>query len=90
MTLATQTWPRGEVPGLGLTDEGVGLLRGWIVISWPQGLIELIEYSYQQGASSFLEAYLERTSKLRVLGLEEFGMGDCWGPSSSEGPQKHD
>jgi hypothetical protein len=41
-----------------------------------QGLIELIEYSYQQGTSSFLEAYLEITSKLRVLGLEKFGMGD--------------
>jgi hypothetical protein len=41
-----------------------------------QCLIELIEYSYQQGASSFLEAYLERTSKLSVLGLEQFGMGD--------------
>jgi hypothetical protein len=41
-----------------------------------QGLIELIEYSYQQAASSFLEAYLERTSKLSVLGLEQFGMGD--------------
>jgi hypothetical protein len=26
-----------EVPGLGLTDEDVGLLRGWIVISWPLG-----------------------------------------------------
>jgi hypothetical protein len=39
-------------------------------------LIELIEYSYQQGASSFSEAYLERTSKLSVLGLEQFGMGD--------------
>jgi hypothetical protein len=35
-----------------------------------QGLIELIVYSYQQGASSFSEAYLERTSKLSVLGLE--------------------
>jgi hypothetical protein len=53
------------------------------VISWPwdgdilpQGLIELIEYSYQQIASSFLEVYLERTSKLSVLGLEQFGMGD--------------
>jgi hypothetical protein len=53
------------------------------VISWPlgwdilaQGLIELVEYSYQQGASSFSEAYLERTSKLSVLGLEQFGMGD--------------
>jgi hypothetical protein len=40
-----------------------------------QGLIELIEYSYQQGASSFLEAYLERTTMLSVLGLEQFGMG---------------
>jgi hypothetical protein len=53
------------------------------VISWPlgwdilaQGLIELIEYSYQQGASSFSEAYLERTSKLSVLDLEQFGIGD--------------
>jgi hypothetical protein len=34
-----------------------------------QGSIELIEYSYHQGAS-FSEAYLERTSKLSVLGLE--------------------
>jgi hypothetical protein len=74
---------RGDVPGLGLTDEDVGLLRGWIVISWPlgwdilaQGLIELMEYSYQQGASSFSEAYLERTSKLSVLGLEQFGMSN--------------
>jgi hypothetical protein len=68
---------------LGLSDEDVGLLRGWIVISWPldgdilvQGLIELIEYPYKQGASSFLEAYLERTSKLSLVGLEQFGMGD--------------
>jgi hypothetical protein len=25
--LDTQTWPRGDVPGLGLTDKDVGLLR---------------------------------------------------------------
>jgi hypothetical protein len=31
--LDVQMWPRGDVPGLGLTDEDVGLLRGWIVIS---------------------------------------------------------
>jgi hypothetical protein len=36
-TLDTQAWLRGEVPGLGLTDEDVSLLRGWIVISWPLG-----------------------------------------------------
>jgi hypothetical protein len=42
-TLDTQTLLRGEVPGLGLTDEDVGLLRGvdcdilapGMVISWP-------------------------------------------------------
>jgi hypothetical protein len=27
-TLDTQTWLRGEVPRLGLTDEDAGLLRG--------------------------------------------------------------
>jgi hypothetical protein len=64
---------------LGLTDEDVGLLRGVdcdilalvdgdIIV---QGLIEIIEYSYQQGAYSFLEACLERTSRLSVLGLEQ-------------------
>jgi hypothetical protein len=53
------------------------------VISWPkdddilaQDLIELIEYSYQQCASFFSKVYLERTSKLSVLGLEQFGMSD--------------
>jgi len=43
-TLDIQTWPREEVPGLGLTDEDVGLLRGVdcdilaprMVISWPK------------------------------------------------------
>jgi hypothetical protein len=33
IALGIHTWPRGEVSGLGLTDEDVGLLRGWIVIS---------------------------------------------------------
>jgi hypothetical protein len=26
-----------EIPGLGLTNEDISLLRGWIVISWPLG-----------------------------------------------------
>jgi hypothetical protein len=26
------------IPGLGLTNEDVSLLREWIVISWPQGM----------------------------------------------------
>ena len=48
-TLDIQTCPRGEVPGLGLTDEDVGLLRGVdcdiLALGWDvlaQGLIELI------------------------------------------------
>jgi hypothetical protein len=36
-TIDTKTWLRGEVPRLGLTDDDVSLLRGWIVISWPLG-----------------------------------------------------
>jgi hypothetical protein len=31
--LDVRTWPRGDVPGLGLTDRDVSLLRGWIVTS---------------------------------------------------------
>jgi hypothetical protein len=53
-TLDTQTWPREEVPGLGLTDEDVDLLRGVdcdIMATMDgdiqaHGLIELIKYSY--------------------------------------------
>jgi hypothetical protein len=72
---------------LELTDNDASLLRGWIVDILAlvdgdilaQGLIELIVYSYQQGASSCSEAYLERTSKLSVLCLDQFGMGDRLG-----------
>jgi hypothetical protein len=61
------------LPILGLTN------RLWYPGPWDgdvlaQGLIEWIEYPYQQGASSFMEAYLERTSKLSELDLEQFGM----------------
>jgi hypothetical protein len=37
-----------------------------------QGLTGLIGYSYQQVATSFPEAHLERTPKLSVLGLERW------------------
>jgi hypothetical protein len=70
-TLDTQTWPRGGGSWLGLTEEGVSLLRGVDCDILAHGLIGSIEYSYQQGASSFLEAYLERTSRLSLLGLEK-------------------
>jgi hypothetical protein len=82
-TLDTQTWLRGEVPGLGLTNENVGLLRGCIVISWTLGwwypglrLNRINRVSIPTRCIFFSKAYLERTSKLNVLGLEQFGMGD--------------
>jgi hypothetical protein len=37
---------KGGIPGLGLTDEDVDLLRGVDCDILVQGLIELIEYSY--------------------------------------------
>jgi hypothetical protein len=51
--LDIRTWPRGDVPGLGLTDEDVGLLREVDHDILSQGLIGLIEYSYHQGIPFF-------------------------------------
>jgi hypothetical protein len=72
LVLDIQTWPRRDVPGLGLTDEDVGLLRGVDCDILVQGLIELIEYSYHQGILSFPEAQLKRTLGLSVLDMEQF------------------
>jgi hypothetical protein len=69
--LDVRTWPRGDVPGLGLTDEDVGLLRGLDCDILTQGLIGLIEYLYHKGIPSFLEAHLQRTPGLSVLGPEQ-------------------
>jgi hypothetical protein len=57
----------------GVDCDILALMDGVILV---QGLIELILYLYKQGASSFLEAYLERTSRLSKLGLEKTWMGD--------------
>jgi hypothetical protein len=35
----------------------------------PQGLIELLEYSYQQGASSFSEAYPKKNLQVKCAWL---------------------
>jgi hypothetical protein len=66
MTVDTDVAKR-QVSSLGLTDKDISLLRGVDCDFLAQGLIELIEYSYQQG-----EAYLKRTSGLSVLGSEQF------------------
>jgi hypothetical protein len=73
--LDVRTWPRGDVPGLGLTDKDVGLLRGVDRDIPAQGLIRLIEYSYHQGIPSFPEAHLQITPGLSVLAPEQFQDG---------------
>jgi hypothetical protein len=60
-------YKNGMLPPKGSKCDILALGDGDILV---QGLIKLIEYSYQQGASCFSEAYLERTSKLSGLGLE--------------------
>jgi hypothetical protein len=67
--------PRGDVPGLGLTDEDVSLLRGVDCDILSQGLIGLTEYSYHQGIPSFPEVHLQRTPGLSVLDSEQFQDG---------------
>jgi hypothetical protein len=68
-------WPRGDVPGLGLTNEDVGVLRGVDCDILAQGLIGLIEYSYHQGIPFFPEAHLQGTLRLSVFGPEQFQDG---------------
>jgi hypothetical protein len=73
--LNVRTWLREDVPGLGLTDGDVGLLRGVGCDILAQDLIGLIEYLYHQGIPSSLEAQLQRTSGLSVFGPEQIQDG---------------
>jgi hypothetical protein len=70
--LDVRTWPRGDVPGLGLTDEDIGLVKGVDCDILAQGLIGLIEYSYHQGIPSFPKAHMQGTPGLSVFGPEQF------------------
>jgi hypothetical protein len=57
---------------LGLTDGDVGLLTGLDCDILAQGLIGLIEHSYHQGITSFLEVQLQRTTGLSVFEPKQF------------------
>ena len=69
-----RTWPRGDVPGLGLIDEDVDLLRGEDVTPSP-GLNRINRRLIPTSCNFFPEAHLQRTLKLSVLGLEQFRDG---------------
>ena len=66
---------RGKFMDWGLTDEGVGLLRGKGCEILAQDSIGLIGYSYQQVATSFPKTHSKRTLRLSVLGSEQFEDG---------------
>jgi hypothetical protein len=79
-TLDTQTWLRGEVPGLGLADEDVDLLRGVdydilaLGMGYPGPRLNIINRVIISTRCIFFFGSLSRrTSKLSVLGLEKFG-----------------
>jgi hypothetical protein len=71
--LDLRTWPRGDILGLVLTDEDVGLLRGVDCDILTQGLIGFIEYSYHQGIPSFLKAQLKRALDVRYAANWMYG-----------------
>ena len=65
-SLLLQCWLHRTVPNLDVLES---------CDTPAQGLIGLIGYSYQQVATSFPEAGLQRTPRLSVLGPEQFGDG---------------
>ena len=52
----------------------IGVGGGFEILA--QGLIGMIEYSYQQVATSFPDAHSQRTPRLSVLGPDNLRMGD--------------
>jgi hypothetical protein len=82
-TLDTQTWLRGEVPGLGLTDEDVGLLRGVdcdilaLGMGYPGPRLNRINRVFIPTRCIFFFGSLSRKNlQVKRVGLEQFGMGD--------------
>jgi hypothetical protein len=70
--LDVQMWLRRDVPGLGLTNGDVDLLRGVDCDILAQALIGLIKYSYHQGIHSFSRSPTKKTLRLSVLSPEQF------------------
>jgi hypothetical protein len=65
-------WPRGDIPSLGLTNEDVGLLRGGGLRHPGSRLNRIDRILIPPSIPSFLEAHLQTTPGLSVLGLEQF------------------
>jgi hypothetical protein len=72
LALDPRTWPREDVPGLGLIDEDVDLLRGGVCDIPVQGLIELIRILIPISCNFFSGSPSLKTPKLSLLGLERW------------------
>jgi hypothetical protein len=59
------TWPRGNVLGLGLTDEDVGLLRGLDCDILVQGLIEFDRIIIPPSYTFFSGSPIEKNSGVK-------------------------
>jgi hypothetical protein len=73
--LDVRTWPRGNIPGLSLTDGDVGLLRGVDCDILTQGLIGFDRILIPPRYTFFFGSPTEKNSRLGVLGLEQFHDG---------------
>jgi hypothetical protein len=72
LALDPRTWPREDVPGLGLIDEDVDLLRGGVCDIPAQGLIGLIRILISTSCNFFSGSPSLKTPNLSVLGLERW------------------
>jgi hypothetical protein len=67
-----RTWPREDVPGLGLIDEDVDLLKGGVCDIPAQGLIGLIRILIPISCNFFSGSSSQKTPKLSMLGLKRW------------------
>jgi hypothetical protein len=70
--LKVRTWPRGDVPDLGLTDGNIGILRGMYCDILAQGLIGLIRILIPPRYTFFFGSLFVKNSGLSVFGPEQF------------------
>jgi hypothetical protein len=72
LALDPRTWPREDVPGLGLIDEDIDLLRRGVCDILAQGLIGLIRILIPISCNFFSGSPSLKTLKLSVLGSERW------------------
>jgi hypothetical protein len=73
LALDPRTWPREDVPGLGLINEDVDLLMGGVCDIPAQGLIGLIRILIPISCNFFSESPSQKNSKVKRAWLGAMG-----------------